>query len=418
MDISLPPIKPYQLCTDIENGWSDQYGALRVAAAYAGMDVPDRYFNAVWQHGCFGPWMDFQPRLLCYNSPIAERLPVFVARSEQSEYLQKNGITGARAIGLPITYLPNPSVFRTPKSLLVVPTHTLSGAKFPDKSGFARYVSEIEALRDHFDRVTVCIHPSCRQNGLWVEDFSSRGFEIVYGAQNNDANALARMNTLFAQFETITTNGWGSHIAYALAVGCKVAIYGTQVIELSNYLTDATWLANRPALETALAGEAEAAKTGILRPFVASPREAIGDVALGRWLTGEDHRVSPSQMREILLSCCTLLPCHANGGTDGGAGRYNQLTQQWRHKFNEGLEHARRNRSAAAVESMLSGVLAIQACQYPRVILEALTEISPKLAQLDAPRGRHLLNLAGQMAEQMDRPLAHQRAVETLKRLH
>lgn len=417
MDLTLPPAKPYKLCTDLENGWSDQYGALPVAAAYAGIDVPDRYFNGIWQHGCFGPWMSFQPRLLCYNSPIAERLPVFVARTDQAEYLRQNGYAHARAIGMPITYLPALSVPRIPKSLLVVPTHTLNGAKFSDKSGFARYVSEIEAVRDRFDHITVCIHPSCRKNGLWVNEFSARGFDIVYGAQNDDANALLRIATLFAQFETITTNGWGSHIAYGLAAGARVSIYGTQVVELANYLADAAWSNNRPAIETALVREAEAATSGILRPFVAPPHQALADVELGQWLVGQDCRVSPGQMREILMSCYTLQPRHLNGGTDGGVALYNQLTQKWRSKLSEGLEHAKRKQSAAAAQAMLGGVLAVQACQYPRVILEALVEICPHLAHWDAPRARHLLGLACQMAEQMDRPLAHQRTREVQKQL-
>ncbi len=37
---------------------------------------------------------------------------------------------------------------------------------------------------------------------------------------------LRRLRRLFGRFEFVTTNGFGSHIAYAAAAGAKVSVFG------------------------------------------------------------------------------------------------------------------------------------------------------------------------------------------------
>src|SRR5688572_4025917 len=133
MSIPLPPIQRIPLVSRLENGWSDNYGAIRLAAAYAGLVCPPRFaLRGIWQHGCFGPWYNSSPSTLVYNTPAVRELPVFVARPDQAEILRQDGVAGARAIGLPILYTPTPAVERIPGSLLVVPTHSLIGEKHPD----------------------------------------------------------------------------------------------------------------------------------------------------------------------------------------------------------------------------------------------------------------------------------------------
>ncbi|MCX6938742.1 MAG: glycosyltransferase [Verrucomicrobia bacterium] len=182
-----------------------------------------------------------------------------------------------------------------------MPGHTLRGFEFPDRKAFMRYAEEIKSIAAFFDRVVVCVHPACRHNGLWVSEFSSLGFEIIYGAETHDANALPRMRALFEQFEAITTNGWGSQVAYALAFGAKVAIWGTMPdIGEKNYLLDTTWAANRASLKAALSAETKAREQAFLAKFLVPPQAAVADKALGEWLIGAENRISPGEMRELL----------------------------------------------------------------------------------------------------------------------
>ena len=70
----------------------------------------------------------------------------------------------------------------------------------------------------------VCVNGHDWVRGNWVHDFRDAGFEVIRGA--GDESSLERMASLFAQFEFVTTNGFGSLIAYASAFGARVSFYG------------------------------------------------------------------------------------------------------------------------------------------------------------------------------------------------
>ncbi len=309
LQLAIPPVNRFQQRSDPSNGWSDHYGAIQLAHAYAGVPYHEAYFKAIWQHGCFGPWQDHSPRLLAYNTPNAERLPVYVAREDQAKLLERNGVQNVRAIGLPIVYTTAPSVERRPGSLLVFPTHTLEGESYPDRSKFQAYADEIAALRPLFEHIVVCIHSGCRKNGLWHDEFKAHDVTIIEGASTDDANALLRMRYLFERFEVLTTNGWGSHVAYALAHGCKVSIHGTRIERPRAFFEqDTTWAADRSALERALSDEQAQAERTCLKDLYREPGDAIRDIERGRWLIGMGNKVSIKEMRIILRSASPAGP--------------------------------------------------------------------------------------------------------------
>lgn len=135
-NIRLPDYKPNRKRAVTENGWSENYGATLAAAQYAGITIKSPLsFQGFWQHGCFGPWELEIPGVSTYfkNDEFRD-WPVFVARTEEEILLQKQGLTKARAIGLPIVYATYIEQPRLPESLLIVPTHTLAGMKNPDRS--------------------------------------------------------------------------------------------------------------------------------------------------------------------------------------------------------------------------------------------------------------------------------------------
>lgn len=304
MNPTLPPTKLFRQFCRHEDGWTDHYGALQTAATYAELALPTRYIvHGLWQHGCFAPWEAATPGALVFNAPGAQARPVLVARQEEAEFLIAHGYGQARAVGMPILYTPASGLPRTPRSLLVMPTHTLIGDKYPDRAAFNRYADEVRELAKDFDHVTVCIHPSCRRNGLWFPEFTERGFTIVLGAQTNDANALHRMRALFEQFETVTTNGWGSHVAYALAFGAKVAIHGTKpIVTEENLLRDLAWSVDAQSLKLALAEKCQQQEREFLREFTVPPAAAVANTELGSWLVGRPQQLSPDDMGATLTA--------------------------------------------------------------------------------------------------------------------
>lgn len=385
MQVQLPDNQPFKLAGHHENAWSDHYGALQVAHAYAGVPLPVHYTVAgVWQHGCFGPWHHYSPHVLVYNAPGALDRPAFVARQDEADFMRAHGYGAVQAIGLPIVYVPEPQLPRIPRSLLVVPTHTLTGDTYIDRTPFEEYARSIKELAPHFDQITVCIHPNCRRNGLWVQEFAAPGIEIVYGAETSDAHALLRMRMLFAQFESVTTNDWGSHVAYALAFGCKVSIAG-QPIEGDPAVRarDEMWK-NEPAMMvTAFSPAVVAARRECLQKYHVAPLDAVADIEFGRWFIGCDRRLTPAAMKEALARL--VVPRAATAGEVVEKRR-----EQRRLVRTEAAQLVARRRNTKALQVLLQFVQQAAKTKDPLFILETLRELSEDLRPLDPARAAQL----------------------------
>ncbi len=412
--IALPPQRPYRTAGAMANGWSDQYGALHVAAAYAGRVLAPGYaVTGVWHHGCKGPWLDFSADVLANNTPNARALPVFTVRREQAELMQRHGYTHARAIGAPILYARPSGAPRQRGSLLVMPTHTLAGDSFPDRAPFERYAEQVAAIAGDFDRVVVCIHPSCRKNGLWIGEFSALGFEMVDGAMPNDLNALGRMRALFEQFETVTTNGWGSHVAYALAFGARVAICGSRPEKTeADYLRDASWAANPEGLKQWLSDDTTRREREFLARFYVSPTAAVADTALGESLLGHDARLSPEEMAEALAALVTPAPraaAEVEREIRGERERLGRARLERGRVLQQASALERTGRRGEAAQALLGAVKADAATNDAAVILESLVEIGDRLAVLDPKRGAILLGQAEKLARARGTSLARMR---------
>jgi predicted O-linked N-acetylglucosamine transferase (SPINDLY family) len=225
---------------------------------------------------------------------------IFVARQDQADYLRSHGYKGAQAIGLPILYTNPTQLARIPASLLVVPTHTLPGATFSDRRPFEQYADAIQAAASHFERVVVCVHPSCASNGLWITEFKARNIEIVSGARAMDRHALKRMRALFEQFEYVTTNGWGSHIPYALAFGAKVSIFGPAISrpedDDKNAKNDVAWATNPDAWTAFSSSTVKVKQRQFLDRLYQEPHKGVYDPAWGEWFLGASHKLSPEEM--------------------------------------------------------------------------------------------------------------------------
>lgn len=388
----LPPICSFHQQYRHEDGWTDHYGALFVAAEYAGCTLPAKYrVEGLWQHGCLGPWDAVTPGTLAFNAPGAQDRPLYVARQEQADFLCANGYPFARAIGMPIIYTPPSNLVRVPRSVLVMPTHTLTGDRFPDRSAFERYADEIKEWTDDFDHVTVCVHPSCQRNGLWISEFHARGIPIVVGASTNDANALRRMRALFEQYETVTTNGWGSHIAYALAFGAKVALAGVcPARDIKDMMRDEVWAADIRSFELCMSDDFQRKRREFLQAFAVPPRDAVANQALGDWLVGTSHRLSPAEMAAVLKTL--VLPV---------ADPREALRQVRDERRKAAALLAAEGRRTEAIQAYLD--LAVEAVQTRNTLHlhESLLLLAGDLEALDPARAKVLRQQAELVASRM-----------------
>ncbi|HEX2861388.1 MAG TPA: hypothetical protein VHN79_07095 [Lacunisphaera sp.] len=392
MQTQLPPAKSFRQYCNHQNGWSDHYGSFHVASAYAGLAMPSRYtVNGIWQHGVFGPWQQFSPHVLVYNAPGAPERPVFVARQDEAELMRRSGYKQVRAIGMPILYAPEPQVERAPGSLLVVPTHSLTGDNHADRSLFGRYADSIKALIGHFQKITVCIHPNCRRNGLWIKEFSVPNIEIVYGAETGDANALLRMRSLFAQFEFVTTNEWGSHVAYALAFGTRVSIAGQPIAgDPALYARDLMWQNNAAMMATAFSPEVAAARRKFLERLYVPTTEGCADITFGRWLVGADNRVSPDEMRgimKVMVSSQVLVD-------QSTSSRHDQIRRQAAELVKAGLQ-------GEATQLLMKYLQSVVESKQPRLILDTLTFVAKDLESLDSVKAAYLREQAQKLSSRI-----------------
>ena len=202
-----------------------QYGADKVVAEYCGLKRIPNYFDGHWQHGWIAPYFNVHFSHLIPEKILDKSKEVcFVARKDQEEFYKTNGYI-SKAIGLPIAYTQPSECSRKKGSLLVMPAHSNEYTKHRWK--FEQYADEINSLKSHFSEIVVCVHKGCVVNNYWIGEFSSRGFPIIIGADAKDRNSLTRMRHLMEHFEFVTTNAYGSCIAYAAAFGAKVSIYGS-----------------------------------------------------------------------------------------------------------------------------------------------------------------------------------------------
>jgi len=134
-----------------------------------------------------------------------------------------------------------------------MPTHSLaSDVLMPSTE---QYVLEIASIKDRFGLVAACVSPYCIAKGLWSSQFTEKGIEAIRGAGIADTNALNRMRALFERFEYVTTDGYGSHVFYALYFGAKVSIWAHRLRCFVRLLSDNGCAAYPEAIDILLSEE-------------------------------------------------------------------------------------------------------------------------------------------------------------------
>lgn len=293
---------------------SNAYGANLIARDYAGVPIDEPLVPGYWMHGWIPGYHNVDSALIAlhkkpgqdgrydYDGQIREEkqsVPQWVSREDQARFLRDNGYRHVRAIGLPIVYIPDQKVPRIRNSLLVMPPHSHRNHGPADPLA-EQYAEQIYELRKDFEHIRVCLHEDDLAKQQWVESFRRRGIEVFVSADQADPYTLVRLKRILSAFECVTTNGYGSHIAYAAYCGARISIFGpfaefprdrilrTHAVKMFPELSEqAYWLCTKPALKQHF-------------PFLfGNPKDAELRQEWGAEQVGEPNRLSPQELAAL-----------------------------------------------------------------------------------------------------------------------
>lgn len=275
------------------------YGAADIAAKYCGLGSPPSPMPGHWQHG----WKAAHRRLNAQYEmgelePLSPNDFFWVARKDQEDCLKAEGLTHARAIGLPCVYTPRSHFPRQANSLLVMPAHSLDYTRHDWK--FDEYADQIDSIRGAFDEVVACVHQSCFERGLWVDSFRKRNIPVVVGAHTSDPLTLYRLEAFLSSFGYVTTNSHGSHLAYGAFWGARVSIFGSYANMRPEDFSNTPLYQRfpeliRPAVD---AINEDAMRVHYPNLFVDHPLDAKELQQWGAKELGDDCKLSPKQLRQ------------------------------------------------------------------------------------------------------------------------
>lgn len=227
MNLVLPSQHLCQPIGDARTNYHDYYGAIKVLSDFAHYDCEKKYPFAYWYHGASYPIDTKFKNMLTLGITHDTEMPVWLHREEHTEFFPNS--KRIHTIGQAYVYTDN---FQDKKlgSVLIMPGHTIVPDRNLDSQLFTNYVNDVSQIYPPSENTYVCVNTGDLRNGYWLTEFSRAGYTVIAGSRHDDHNSYQRMKMLMGHFETVVSNVLGSHIAYAAAEGCRVGIWGEQVV--------------------------------------------------------------------------------------------------------------------------------------------------------------------------------------------
>lgn len=272
------------------------YGAAANIARQLSLKSTTPHHCYVWSHGC--RLLDGEDVRYYIRFPELSG-HVLVARQTEAAFLSANGIGKVYAVGLPICYAQPSNASRNRGSLLVMPPHATSHSR--SSSAFCEYFEYIKSIRHHFDRVVCCLSRQCLQVKSVRKLIEEADIPVVCGSAIDDANSLPRTRRLFETFDCVTTNSFGSHLAYAMAFGAKVSVAGPIHQPSAEDVANEPFYVENPDLNDP---EYRLSRQQIIEKTFAAlrvdPWGASEHVEWGRHLIGAENVRSPREIGKLL----------------------------------------------------------------------------------------------------------------------
>ncbi|GAB4360808.1 MAG: hypothetical protein Kow0026_23450 [Oricola sp.] len=290
---------------------NESYAADNVLRAYSGEPSRPIHIPGYWMHGWLPEYFNRHYGLIALHKKMGirgkdrvkdheiekETEYQWVSRQDQADFLSANGYKKVRAIGLPFAYLPEVQVERRAGSLLLMPPH---GRReyFRGNRHAQAYVNAILDIRDRFSEIVACVTERDYCRGEWRQVFQDAGIPVIIGSNHYDRNPLLRMKEILSRFEFVTTNAFGSQIAYAAFCGAKVSVFGPFCEWPRNKSTHAVQMF--PELADALVDLQSEATLREHFPFLfRHPADAEQMIAWGANEIGMNMKLSPTEVRTL-----------------------------------------------------------------------------------------------------------------------
>lgn len=109
------------------------------------------------------------------------------------------------------------------KILLVYPSHSIDTIKA--EYDIAALINEIDAKKNDFDSVFVCLHWKDIQNEERLLKYQNSGFVVISNGLGSDPYFLSRQKDIMMLSDMVMTNGLGTHIGYAICLNRPVYFF-------------------------------------------------------------------------------------------------------------------------------------------------------------------------------------------------
>lgn len=294
-------------------GYSNQYGSFEILNSYIG-ESSNRPFKVFWNHGVTDQSFPYHsipnPLFKIDDIHLEQNLTCLLTNEYIKNIFSKSLYNNSFAVGLPYCYLPNakPIENRIAHEVLFFPMHGLKNQHEYSSRRLKKTRESIKKLLFIFDNVIIVCHSADFK--LYKENlaFNNR-IKVILGASNSDGNSLFRLRNLFTQHTFMYTDGFGSHVGYALSEGVKVSISNDffEVLDLG-FLENSRWQQFPEAMNFWLNSgdyilEQRFNKFG---EFIEN-KGFKDNVKLGEELIGAQFKREPKEMRKILSNSLGIL---------------------------------------------------------------------------------------------------------------
>jgi len=271
----------------------DRYGFAYMLALQQNLPVVPRSF-ADWNHG----WIwndDIIPDQIIDVPNCRKNLSIVVGNSNEGNCLQAEGYTNVVIGGLPFAYVPHQNKRPISGALAAFLPHSSEAQKFDVI--LVDYLDYLASCVTDFSEIYVIVY--WLDNSDFLQDeIKRRKLKCVLGAKPDDRDSLIRIRNILEYCPYVTSNTMGSHIAYALYVGCRVSICGNYYeYDYEKYAT----IHNRLFLNKM--NEVQSRFFLVNKYpwlFVDHPLQGVSDIRFGRKVVGLDSVLSNDQIKKAL----------------------------------------------------------------------------------------------------------------------
>lgn len=199
----------------------DRYGFSYLLAKRLGIHHPRRPF-CNWMHGWYY-WDDIMKiEDIIGNKNYSKNISIIVSSQLEKLKLLHAGYTNVKKGGLPFAYVKDQGVQRNSHAMLAFIGHSSESENLDVID--LNYLDYLESQREKFEEIYVSIYSLDRKKSL-INQITKRRLIPHTGANPFDRRSLVRTRIALEYCEHVSTNTFGSHVAYALAAGCRTAVF-------------------------------------------------------------------------------------------------------------------------------------------------------------------------------------------------